>query len=113
MSTSTTWTLASLSGELNHGINRCLTCVLVICIALLVFVVILGFDPDLLVLQLRCDLSGGIGSTLSNLPDLIFFGQFLNYSSSLSTGAAVLLFQYDNAAVRQCRTLGAAVPRLY
>ena len=38
----------SLSGELNHGINQCLTCALVIYIAILVFVVILGFGPDLL-----------------------------------------------------------------
>ena len=48
MATSTAWTKASLSGELNHGINRYLTCVLVICIVILVFVVILGFGPDLL-----------------------------------------------------------------
>ena len=52
MATSTTWAQASLSGELNHRINRCLTCVLVICIAILVFMVILGFGPDLLVLKL-------------------------------------------------------------
>jgi hypothetical protein len=45
---STTWTYASLGGELNLGINWCLTCVLVICIAIFVFVVILGFGPDLL-----------------------------------------------------------------
>jgi hypothetical protein len=48
VATSTTWTYASLSGELNHGINQCLTCVLMICIAILIFVVILGFSPDLL-----------------------------------------------------------------
>ena len=45
---STTWRSASLGGELNHGINRCLICVLVICIAILIFMVILGFGPDLL-----------------------------------------------------------------
>jgi hypothetical protein len=53
-----------------------------------------------------CDSSGGIGSTLprklGNLPDLIFLGQFLKYSSNLSTSTAVLHIQCGSAAERQC-----------
>ena len=83
--------------------------VLVICIAILVFVVILGFGPDLLARALSptfrwCNRLYTTPETFNNSLDLLFLGQFLNYSSSLSAEAAVPHF---SEAVPQC---GSAAP---
>ena len=65
-----------------------------ICIAILVFVMILGFSPDLLARALPptsrwWNRLYTTPRNISNLLDLLFLGQFLNYSSSLFAGVVV------------------------